>query len=101
MFVVSVFEDVNAPCHIVVRHIKGYSLHFMFVVDGVFCQDSYEVRLPNQFKQNVHLIQFDTNSLPEGATDGTNLTGIVKTSLNVGGTTYTADAPQRFFGAKK
>ena len=101
MFVVCVFEDVNASGHIVVRHVKWDSFHFVFVVDGVFCQDSYEVRLPNQFKQNVHLIQFDTNSLPEGATDGTNLTGIVKTSLNVGGTTYTADAPQQFFGAKK
>lgn len=44
---------------------------------------------------------FTATSLPEGATDGANLTGIVKTSLNVGGTTYTADAPQRFFGAKK
>ena len=40
-------------------------------------------------------------SLPAGATDGASLTTIVKSSLTVGGTTYTADAPQSFFGAKK
>ena len=44
---------------------------------------------------------FTAKSLPEGATDGAGLTGIVKTSLTVGGKTYTADAPQKFFGAKK
>lgn len=61
MFVVCVFEDVNASGHIVVRHVKWDSFHFVFVVDCVFCQNGYEVRLANQFKQNVHLIQFDTN----------------------------------------
>ena len=44
---------------------------------------------------------FTATALPAGATDGTGLTGIVSTSLTVGGTTYTADAPQQFFGAKK
>ncbi|MGM9712561.1 MAG: Ig-like domain-containing protein [Prevotella sp.] len=44
---------------------------------------------------------FRATSLPDGATDGTALTGIVKTSLSVGGRTYTADAPQKFFGAMR
>lgn len=44
---------------------------------------------------------FTAISLPNGATDGAGLTGIVSTSLSVGGKTYTADAPQKFFGAKK
>ncbi|MCI6462656.1 MAG: Ig-like domain-containing protein [Prevotella sp.] len=44
---------------------------------------------------------FTAKSLPEGATDGASLTGIVKTSLTVGGKTYAADAPQKFFGARK
>ena len=44
---------------------------------------------------------FAATTLPSGATDGSSLTGIVKTSLQVGGKTYTADAPQQFFGAKK
>lgn len=44
---------------------------------------------------------FTATSLPAGATDGAGLTSIVSTSLTVGGTTYTADAPQQFFGAKK
>ena len=44
---------------------------------------------------------FTATSFPEGATDGASLTSIVKSSLTVGGTTYTSDAPQSFFGAKK
>lgn len=44
---------------------------------------------------------FTATSLPQGATDGASLTGLVSTSLTVGGTTYKADAPQPFFGAKK
>ena len=44
---------------------------------------------------------FAATTLPSGATDGSSLTGIVKTSLQVGGKTYTADAPQQFFGVKK
>ena len=39
--------------------------------------------------------------LPDGVTDGASLTSIVKTTLSVGGKNYTADAPQKFFGAKK
>lgn len=44
---------------------------------------------------------FTATSLPDGATDGSTLTGIVNTILSVGGKSYTADAPQKFFGAKK
>lgn len=44
---------------------------------------------------------FTATALPQGATDGAGLTAIVNNSLTVGGTTYTADAPQQFFGAKK
>ena len=44
---------------------------------------------------------FTATALPQGATDGASLTGIVLTSLTIGGTTYTADAPQQFFGAMK
>ena len=44
---------------------------------------------------------FTATSLPDGATHGSGLTSIVKTTLNVGGKSYTADIPQPFFGAKK
>lgn len=44
---------------------------------------------------------FTATTLPSGATDGTSLTGIVKTTLSIGGQNYTADAPQKFFGAKQ
>ena len=44
---------------------------------------------------------FTATALPDGATDGASLTSIVKTTLSVGGKNYTADAPQKFFGAKK
>ena len=44
---------------------------------------------------------FTATALPQRATDGVGLTAIVNNSLTVGGTTYTADAPQQFFGAKK
>ena len=44
---------------------------------------------------------FTAQRLPEGATDGAALTGIVKTSLSIAGKTYTAQAPQKFFGARK
>ena len=44
---------------------------------------------------------FTAKSLPEGATDGASLTSIVKTSLTIGGKTYAAQAPQKFFGARK
>ncbi len=44
---------------------------------------------------------FTAQSLPDGATDGATLTSIVAASLTVGGKEYKADAPQKFFGAKK
>ena len=44
---------------------------------------------------------FTATALPVGTTNGASLTGIVKTILSVGGQSYTADAPQQFFGAKK
>ena len=44
---------------------------------------------------------FTATKLPTGATDGTALTSIVQTSLTLGGKTYTADAPQAFFGASR
>ena len=44
---------------------------------------------------------FTATALPQGATDSAGLTAIVNNSLSVGGTTYTADAPQQFFVAKK
>lgn len=44
---------------------------------------------------------FTAVALPAGATDGSALTGIVKSSLTVGGKVFTADAPQGFFGAGK
>ncbi len=42
---------------------------------------------------------FTATKLPTGATDDAALTSIVQTSLTLGGKTYTADAPQAFFGA--
>ena len=44
---------------------------------------------------------FTATSLPDGATDGASLTSIVNTTLSINGKSYTADAPQKFFGAKK
>lgn len=44
---------------------------------------------------------FTATALPSGASDGSGLTSIVQSSLTVGGKTYTAEAPQAFFGAKK
>ena len=44
---------------------------------------------------------FTATFLPDGATDGASLTSIVKSSLSIGGKTYSAPAPKKFFGAKK
>lgn len=44
---------------------------------------------------------FTATSLPEGATDGSTLTSIVKTTLSVGSKNYSAPAPKKFFGARK
>ena len=44
---------------------------------------------------------FTATKLPTGATDDAALTSIVQTSLTLGGKTYTADAPQAFFGASR
>ncbi|MDD6021013.1 MAG: hypothetical protein PUD41_11465 [bacterium] len=58
--------------------------------------------LPYLWQQFLyHSFLMPATSLPAGATDGASLTSIVKSSLTMGGTTYTADAPQSFFGAKK
>lgn len=43
---------------------------------------------------------FTATAMVDGATDGSGLTSIVGSSLTIEGTTYTADQPQRFFGAK-
>ena len=44
---------------------------------------------------------FTATFLPDGATDGASLPSIVKSSLSIGGKTYSAPAPKKFFGAKK
>ena len=61
MFMIGGLQDVHAPGHFIVRHIKGDGLYIVFVVDGVLCQDGHEERLTYELEQNVHLIELDSD----------------------------------------
>ena len=61
MLVVGIFENVDTPSHFIVWHIEGDSPDFVLVVDRIFGQDGHKMRLTNEFEQNIHLVQFDTD----------------------------------------